>query len=306
MNLQNLSVAIQTYPFHYKRAVLPSVCCPSEATILHALLVHLNRIFYPTLLSASSVYVSELYGERNGTAHACANSGYQVFHPGRRLYKLYITQYKIYWIPMQSVVTFVHYNQYAIIWWCYWIGKYLLCYINRTVVIYQLLHTESSPFLLHSPSSSLIPLSLLPTDPTFTLHNVTIAVKSVHSARVFGYYFDIPVGRSSTREKILRTFITTVPNASWETLAGGLYQVQEHAALQRVTEYFQPQPGIGWVGSEEYVVTVRETWAINSCTFTRCWTYVVALDTSWKRVSSDWTVIHTINVYMYMYGGSFL
>ena len=50
---------------------------------------------------------------------------------------------------------------------------------------------------------------------------------------------------------MLRYFITTMPNASWQTLAGGLYYAQEQAALERVTKYFQQQSGMG---AQEYSV----------------------------------------------------
>ena len=43
---------------------------------------------------------------------------------------------------------------------------------------------------------------------------------------------------------MLQYFTTTVPNASWQTLAGGLYYKQEQSALERVAKYFQRQPGI--------------------------------------------------------------
>ena len=42
---------------------------------------------------------------------------------------------------------------------------------------------------------------------------------------------------------MLQYFITTVPNASWQTLAGGLYHTQDRTALERVKKHFRPQPG---------------------------------------------------------------
>ena len=40
-------------------------------------------------------------------------------------------------------------------------------------------------------------------------------------------------------------FITAVPRASWETLAGQLYYMQQHEALEKVKVYIQQQPGMG-------------------------------------------------------------
>ena len=53
---------------------------------------------------------------------------------------------------------------------------------------------------------------------------------------------------------MLQYFITTVPNASWQTLAGGLYYCEdEEAALERVKKYFQRQPGMGGWGLRSIV-----------------------------------------------------
>ena len=63
----------------------------------------------------------------------------------------------------------------------------------------------------------------------------------------------MPSKRCGSREEKLQYFITTVPNASWQVLAGVLYYGQEQAALERVTKYFQRQPGMdGCMGSEKY------------------------------------------------------
>jgi len=97
---------------------------------------------------------------------------------------------------------------------------------------------------MHSPSSSLVPLSLLPADPTFTLTNVTTAVESVEHLDKVGVYLDVPSAQWLSRDLILQYIITTLPDASWQTLAGALYYLKHDAALTRVTKYFQPQPGI--------------------------------------------------------------
>ena len=125
------------------------------------------------------------------------------------------------------------------------------------------MYTEPSPvyplvILNHLQNSRTIPLvslSPLPTDPTFTLSNVTTAVESVHLWARLGNCFDVLDWRCESMEDILEYFITTVPNASWQTLSGGLYYLQEQAALERVTEYFERQPGMdGCMGSQEYSV----------------------------------------------------
>ena len=39
-------------------------------------------------------------------------------------------------------------------------------------------------------------------------------------------------------------YITSMPSASWELLAGALYYHGERTALTKVTSYFQRQPGM--------------------------------------------------------------
>jgi len=63
-----------------------------------------------------------------------------------------------------------------------------------------------------------------------------------------GYHLGVPSRKRGNRKEVLQYFIATVPNASWQTLAGGLYHRQEYAALSRVTKYFQPQAGMGGCG----------------------------------------------------------
>jgi len=120
----------------------------------------------------------------------------------------------------------------------------------------------------YSPSSFLVPLSPLPTDFTFTLHNVTTAVESVEDWKLLVASLGVPDEKRGSREEMLQYFIAIVPNSSWQTLAGHLYYRQEHAALERVTKYFQPQPGMGGWGLSIYCNVLRST-AINSFTFTR-------------------------------------
>jgi len=100
------------------------------------------------------------------------------------------------------------------------------------------LHSHSE-LPVESPSSSFS----LPADPTFTLTNVTTAIESVEDWDDLGYFLLVPYEKRGNREEMLRYFITTMPNASWETLAGGLYRQQEHAALETATKFFKPKPG---------------------------------------------------------------
>ena len=63
----------------------------------------------------------------------------------------------------------------------------------------------------------------------------------------------MPVKRRGSRKEMLQYFITAMPNASWQTLAGGLYLSEEQEALERVTKYFQQQPGMGGWGLRSIV-----------------------------------------------------
>jgi len=106
----------------------------------------------------------------------------------------------------------------------------------------HLKHSQCSP-----SSSTTVPLSPLSADPTFSIHNVDTAVESVQDWDGLGYHLGVPHEKHGSSEEMLQYFITTVPNASWEILAGGLYYQQEHAALEKVAKYFQPHPGMsGW------------------------------------------------------------
>ena len=107
---------------------------------------------------------------------------------------------------------------------------------------FHLKHPQRSPSI-----SVRVPLYPLPTDSTFTFHNVNAAVESVQDWDDLGYHLGVPHGKHGSRREMLQYFITTVPNASWQVLAGGLYYQQEHAALEKVTKYYQPHPGMsGW------------------------------------------------------------
>jgi len=106
-------------------------------------------------------------------------------------------------------------------------------------------HIYTPSILKYSCTVSWVPSVLLPTDPTFTLHKVTTAVEGVQDWKRLGAYLGVPLAWRGSREKMFQCFITAIPNASWQTLAGGLYYRQELTALERVTKYFQPQPGMG-------------------------------------------------------------
>ena len=60
-------------------------------------------------------------------------------------------------------------------------------------------------------------------------------------------------------------FVTCVPNATWPTLAGKLYRLEETVALKRAKEYFQRQSGkkistvvINYIYFNQVYVTVFE------------------------------------------------
>jgi len=110
-----------------------------------------------------------------------------------------------------------------------------------------------STHLQSSCTVPLVSLSPLVSDTSFTLQNVTTAVESVNSQGSLGFYLGVPRRKYRSGKEILQYFITTVPRASWETLAGGLCYQQEHAVLETVKEYLRPQPGM-CVGSLEYIV----------------------------------------------------
>ena len=134
--------------------------------------------------------------------------------------------------------------------------------VKQTLII-TTQHIDMPSILKHSCTVSWVPLVLPPTDPTFTLHKVTTAVESVQHWKRLGAYLGVPLTWCESREKMFQCFITAVPNASWQTLAGGLYYRQELKALERVTKYFQPQPGM----AKKYV---GRTYAIICCMFMTC------------------------------------
>ena len=109
-------------------------------------------------------------------------------------------------------------------------------------------YTESSQVFVYNPSSFPVPPSPLPTDPTFTLRNVTTAVGTVQNWVGLCAYLQMSRAKHKSREEFLQYYITTAPNASWQSLAGCMYCLNDHAALERVTKYFRRQPGIGGWG----------------------------------------------------------
>lgn len=84
-----------------------------------------------------------------------------------------------------------------------------------------------------------------PPDPTLTLPNVITVVGMVKNWKVLGGYLLVPDSKMKTREEMLDYFITTTPGASWETLAGHLYYMQQDKALEKMSDYLKRQPGMG-------------------------------------------------------------
>jgi len=151
------------------------------------------------------------------------------------------------------------------IWFSVLVIQYLLWY-SMPIVWSDFSHEGNAKYI--HPVYWIISFSL-PTDPTFTLNNVTTAVESVENWYALGIYLGVLSRKCTSRKKMLQYFIATVPDASWQTLAGKLYYLEEHAALERAIKYFQPQPGI-WVGrSQKYILMVWEMQALNSCSLTR-------------------------------------
>lgn len=59
-----------------------------------------------------------------------------------------------------------------------------------------------------------------------------------------GRYLQVPSHkREESKDIMVNYFVTSVPNASWEKLAGALYYYGEENALTVVKSYFQRKPG---------------------------------------------------------------
>ena len=80
--------------------------------------------------------------------------------------------------------------------------------------------------------------------PTFTYFNVLSSVQTVKNWDELGKYLQVPSHkRQKNKDIMVNYFVTSVPNASWEKLAGALYYYGEENALKKVKTYFQRKPG---------------------------------------------------------------
>ena len=85
----------------------------------------------------------------------------------------------------------------------------------------------------------------LPTDTTFTLTNVMSTLETVQKWNDLGKQLGIPLRkRMIGKEPAFNFFITSMPSASWQLIAGVLYYREEQTALTKVSSYFQRQPGM--------------------------------------------------------------
>ena len=82
----------------------------------------------------------------------------------------------------------------------------------------------------------------LPTDTTITLRNICSTLDTVQDWWRLGNLLGIPESKWGKQEMV-NYFVTNIP-ASWQLLAGALYYRSERTALQKVTSYFQRQPGM--------------------------------------------------------------
>lgn len=121
------------------------------------------------------------------------------------------------------------------------------CFVQTTVA------SCYAQFLL----SYMVPFSCLPPDSTFTFPNVVVAVATVQNSDILGAWLGVPACKRVSKETVVNYLVSTTAVASWEKLSGVLYFLEEHAALDETTKYFQRQPGMcmGWKCLE--LATVR-------------------------------------------------
>ena len=71
------------------------------------------------------------------------------------------------------------------------------------------------------------------------------ALETVQEWGRLAIQLDIPlIKRQHTRDVAFNYYLTTSPGASWSSLAGVLYSLDEQQGLKTVTTYFQRQPGM--------------------------------------------------------------
>ena len=98
-------------------------------------------------------------------------------------------------------------------------------------------------------------LSLLPADPTLTLHNVTTVVAPVRDWDKLGACLGVPVAKRNEidskystyeekKEALMDYWLRCSPVASWGKLAGKLYYMEEKKSLQLVQRHLKKTSGM--------------------------------------------------------------
>ena len=106
--------------------------------------------------------------------------------------------------------------------------------------------------------SAWLSLSPLSPDPTLTVASVTAVLESVGNLSRLGVWLEVPrpvldVIRGSHRgdrerkTALAKYFVSSMPCASWTTLAGALYYKEESAALLAVGRHLKEEKG--WLGN---------------------------------------------------------
>ena len=106
--------------------------------------------------------------------------------------------------------------------------------------------------------SAWLSLSPLSPDPTLTVASVTAVVESVGDWYGLGVWLYVPrpvldvISGSHRDDRECKTalaecFVSSVPGASWTTLAGALYHEEESAALLAVERHLKEEKG--WWGN---------------------------------------------------------
>ena len=84
----------------------------------------------------------------------------------------------------------------------------------------------------------------LPPDSTFTFPKLFQAIEAVQKWDKLGAWVGVPSCKRVSRETMVNCLITTTTTTSWERLSGVLYYLEEHAALDKATKYFERQLGM--------------------------------------------------------------
>ena len=98
-------------------------------------------------------------------------------------------------------------------------------------------------------------LSLLPADPTLTLHNVTTVVAPVRDWELLGSCLGVPWDNRSEidskystdekeKEALMDYWLRCSPMVSWGRLAGELHYLEEKQSLQLVQRYLKKTSGM--------------------------------------------------------------